>query len=131
MKHYPNTKFACGYEWSIITLSDSFGNEVTAGQASELSKLAVRRFNQLCAEAGDPSICWIPQTSEVLGDCYGETTTEHHWSDSVNPIDADLDDLRNQAIQEVFDAGCGYNTPVSAEVNEILDPADECHPSGK
>lgn len=114
------TVFARGCQWCSNCLHDGWGEGLTDDQIDSLADLVVKRFEELCAASGDPSISWHPRTSEVIGECYGETGGGHHWSDPVNPINADLDELREQATQEVWEALCGYTTPMSAFVREAL-----------
>lgn len=115
-----STVFVRGSEWSATTLLEAWGEGVSDEQAEELGDLVVARFEELAAKAGDPSIHWIPRTSEVIGECYGETRDGHHWSDPVHEMDADLDELREQAMAEVWDAVCGYETPMSARVRDVF-----------
>jgi hypothetical protein len=115
-----NAVFARGSEWSAVSLNDGWG-DVTPEQADALSDLVIERFEELAAEAGDASIFWQPQTSEVLCHVHGQDTDEHSKWDPINPIDADLDDLRDQAIQEVWEAGCGEENPMTAQVRAVLE----------
>jgi hypothetical protein len=115
------TVFARGSEWSDTALYDGWGDNVTQEQAKALGNLVVERFEELAAKAGDSSIYWQPATSEVIGEVYGETTHEHGMWDPINPIDADLDDLRNQAVEEVWAAGIGEDSPMATQVREILE----------
>lgn len=117
------TVFRQGSEWSSTVLYEGWG-DVTTEQAEALGNLVVERFEELAADAGDPSIYWQPATSEVLGAVYGQDTDEHGMWDVINPIDIDLDELRDQAIEEVWNAGCGEKTPMTDRVMEILTKGD-------
>jgi hypothetical protein len=117
-----STVFARGSEWSADVLydTDSWGDGITREQAHALGDLVITRFEELAAAAGDPSIWWSPRTSEVVGECYGESRDGHHWSDPLSGVNLDLDELRGQAGDEVWDAVCGDASPMGARVREVL-----------
>jgi hypothetical protein len=93
---------------------------LTDEQVKVLGDLVVARFEELCAEAGDLSIWWSPRTSEVIGECMGETTAECHWSTHVYDVDLDLDALREQAHEEVWQAVVESTGPMAEQVRAIF-----------
>lgn len=120
-----NAVFAKGWKWGTCYVYDSsmWGEFVSDDEAKALGDLAVARFEELCAEAGDESIFWQHQTSEVIGEVYGQDTEEHGKFDRTSGVYPNLDDLREQAIDEVFNATCGEETPMSKRVAEALGEA--------
>jgi hypothetical protein len=116
------TVFARGSDWSASQLYDSAAwGDVTDEQAKDLGNLVVERFELLCAQAGDPTIHWLPNTSEVIGEVYGQDTDEHSKWDPVHDVDLDLDELRDQAMSAVWEAVCGdQDSPAWPRVTEIL-----------
>jgi len=102
---------ARGSEWSVSTLHDGWGDNVTDAQARALSTLAVSRFEELAREAGYP-VMWFPFTSEVQGNISLDV-----YDDCGNCA---LDDIREQAINQVWNAVVGNCGPMMEAVNKIL-----------
>lgn len=81
-----------GAQWapqSIRPLDESL-------DAEAIMAAIVGRFEELCAEHGDPTVQWILRTSGV----HWETDRQGH---STHDLTRDHDDLREQAIREVWD----------------------------
>ncbi len=91
----------------------------TEEEAAALKEIIVDRFEELAADAGDPSIRWHPSTSTVTGDVYGENTPLHSMWDRTHPV-VNLDRLRHRAIDDAWRAITGEDTIVSDRVNAIL-----------
>jgi hypothetical protein len=98
---YPTTVIERGYRWSIDSLREGFDEN-----ADMWAWKIVARFHQMARKL-DPSIRWSPDTSEVIADCWGETTAEHSCTATVAPIeDGALEALRVQAGEDVYEEYC-------------------------
>lgn len=109
------TIYARGHLWSGDTLYDGWGDNVDNDQVTALGNLVVERFHELCEKHGDPSIYWTPQTSEVTYE------VKHSTWKPVYKLDTNIEDLAEQALEEVWNAVLGYDTPVSDKVDEIFE----------
>lgn len=105
------TVVARGSEWSSSTLHDGWGDNVTDEQVAELGKLAVTRFEDL-AEAAGYLVDWLPSVSQVHG------VDLDMYDDAGECI---LDDIRKQAIEEVWQAVIGDGGPMAAAVTRIFE----------
>lgn len=100
---------ARGSDWSMVTLDDGWG-DVTDKQMCALSELAVERFHELCAEhMSGYTVDWQPTLSEVTSE------------DGKTPLGETLEDIRDEAISDVWEALIGNTSPMSERVDAILD----------
>jgi hypothetical protein len=84
-----------GSEWSESELHDGWG--AVEGHEGELAELVTEKFRELAGEAGH-SVVWYPSLSQVIGERDNEIE------------DGELDELRNLAMAEVWDAVTGFIT---------------------
>ena len=102
---------AQGSEWSASTLHDGWGEGVTDEQVSKLGALVVSRFEELAQTEGY-TVYWFPAQSVVSGD-----VDVSLYDDHGNCI---LDGIREQAINQVWNAVIGNCGPMMKAVNKIL-----------
>ena len=92
----------------------TYGNwgEATDSEAEKLGRALVWKFEELArAATGDDTISWQPYTSEILFECWGQTTREHHCMDTKYPwpVDedgfptVDFEEIRNEAVEWVME----------------------------
>jgi hypothetical protein len=75
---------------------------VTDREAKQLGDALIERFNELArAATGDASISWQPYTSEIIFDCWGRTTSEHHCLDPKHPWPTDEDGQPTVDFEEI------------------------------
>lgn len=100
-----------GSEWSASTLHDGWG-DVTDTQVKQLSCLVCSRFEELAKDAGY-LVSWFPFISEVRGD-----VDLNAHDDTEGCV---LDDIREQATQDVWEAVIGNGGPMEEAVKQIFD----------
>jgi len=115
-----STTVASGLSWSRETLHDGWGVEECA---ERLGDLVVSLFEEL-VEAHGGNAVWLPVTSSVVGQVYGQNTDEHSMWEETDPLPdgTSYADLRDQARRTVWDALVGDESPtsVSTKVGQIL-----------
>jgi len=81
-----------------------------------MARAIVDRFHELAADAGDPTIYWCPRTAEVQYECISHGPLSLR---AVHRCYRDLDDMRKQAVEEVWDrAGRGEFDICDATVDD-------------
>jgi hypothetical protein len=103
-----------GARWSMEVL-DSWDPDAPEYVASALSEAAVELFHACCAALGAPDVYWCPNTAEVTVEVR-ENSNGSGWHRRYD-VDLDLNDLRDQAISDVWDAVQGIETPASKSVS--------------
>ena len=103
-----STVFARGAQWSVNSLYDGWGDNVTDEQVQALGGLVVQRFDELAHEAGS-TVFWQPATSEVIGEVVG--TGPDMWrevrDDGGETTPEMMDAWRDQAQGKVWAAVIG------------------------
>lgn len=82
----------------------TYGNwgDVTRREANLLGNALVEKFEELArAATGDESISWQPYTSEIMFECWGETTRDHHCRDAKHPWPTDEDGMPTVDFEEI------------------------------
>jgi hypothetical protein len=124
------TAFAKNSTWSMLSLLNIWGPDVTPEQEQRLADMVVNRFNEI-AQAHGSTVTWYPHVSEVIGEVYGEGNRmwEEKRSDGGQTTDEDLYAWREQASEEIWQAFCDNTKDESLrkKIDEILegDVADE------
>jgi len=107
---------ARGSRWGWSEVFDSWGADTPDGLALALGELVLGRFHELTREAGDPSVYWTPELAEVTHEVYGFDNEDHSKWDSVYLLKGDLRNLRDQALEEVWEAYVEETGPMVAAV---------------
>jgi hypothetical protein len=80
---------------------------VTNREAKLLGDALVEKWEDLAhAATGDKSISWQPYTSEIMYECWGQTTRDHHCLDPKHPwpdAGVDFEELRQEAAEWVME----------------------------
>lgn len=98
---YPRIGRDSLYDW---------GDDERGGTLGEILR---DRFEELLRRT-DPSICVQPYTSEILYDCHGQTTGEHHCLAPIHDHpEGFYDSAYEQAAEEVGRVTCGESRPAS------------------
>jgi hypothetical protein len=80
-----------GCEFCESCLNDGWG-EATEAEVEALAGAVVEEFESRVQKlTGDNSIFWQPATSEIMYECVGQTTDDHHWSEPVTTWQAEVD----------------------------------------
>ena len=117
-----STVFSRGSKWSASNLYDGWGDNITEEQIEALGDLVCDRFQELAGAAGS-SAYWTPNTSEVIGNVYGQDTDEHSkWERPCGTTNEQLEGWREQAFSEVWAAVIGESNDADlcAKVAEIF-----------
>ena len=96
----PTTSIRPGHSVSGVLNNLEWGEGYTAGQRAALDAALIEKFEELARErTGDESISYCPYTSEIMYECHGQTTAEHHCLSALTPHDAtnDWGELANEA----------------------------------
>ncbi len=83
-----------GSRFSITHLTDHGIEEV---DTPAIAAVIVARFDELATEAGDPTMSWIPETSEVYYECLMDPAGA-----PVYELTRPLDEIRDQAALEIW-----------------------------
>lgn len=94
-----------GSQWDRCGLVESacaIDPDITTDRVIQYVDDCVRRFRELCEEAGDASIDWSPSIGEV----YAQRVESADWSQPGEWVgcseDIDLEGLRDQATGEIY-----------------------------
>ena len=89
------SSYRMGHYFSEINLQTDFDGV----DSQAIRDAIVARFNDLATEAGDPTMQWLPHTSEVYYDCRGESPNP---MTPVHALTRDIEEMREQAVGEVW-----------------------------
>jgi hypothetical protein len=68
-----------GHSVSGVLNHPEWGEGYTESERKQLDGALIEKFEELArAATGDDSISYQPYTSEILYECWGQTTREHH-----------------------------------------------------
>lgn len=106
------TSFHPGYSVSGILNNCEWGDGYTDSERAALDAALIEKFEELAREkTGDNSISYCAYTSEIMFECWGQTTDEHHcmapktkWAgirdadgELIDIIDIEWGELANEA----------------------------------
>ena len=99
----------------------NWGDGYSDADARKLGDALVAKFEELAREkTGDDSIAWQPYTSEILYECWGQTTREHHCLEPKHPWPMDEDGVGEIEWEEILQEAVEW---VAEHIEEIMGEA--------
>lgn len=112
------TSIRPGCNFCRICTYGNWGDGYTDAESKILGDALVAKFEELArTKTGDNSISWQPYTSEIIYECWGQTTREHHCMDSKHPWPTDEDGLCIVDLDELLTQAQEW---VGEHLDEIL-----------